>query len=153
MPEGTLDARRDAEKEINEIQWFTLGCCFTVPTYAALLITKAEVPTNGCLASDSSDELKLKRMIVSKRCFFVAGAFNQNHHATLTGGSPSLWFSSKLEKLSLSLEKSLEACLEDSFQRHLLSIFTQLGACLCLQRRHSVHRLIPLEGFCLPQQQ
>ncbi len=44
--QAIIDARKDAKKDVNIIQWTALGCCFTIPTYAALMITKSEVPIN-----------------------------------------------------------------------------------------------------------
>ena len=44
--QAVIDARRDAGKDVNKIQWLALGCCFNGITHAAATIMTPDIPIN-----------------------------------------------------------------------------------------------------------
>ena len=46
---AVVDAKKDAEADINKIRWFFYGCIFTVPASIVVLSLKAEIPTERLL--------------------------------------------------------------------------------------------------------
>ena len=73
---AVADARKDAEADINQTQWFLYGCCFGITGYIVALRAEAEIPTQRLIGKSpeyvNHYSVEYRRKIKSLRTNYVS---------------------------------------------------------------------------------